>query len=155
MSHSQFHSINLFILRHAWLNLWDKHMTTGRINQVTTNMIWQPMQISLQVGFQNLFLFLKSCFHSWLARINRELQESWVFSSLMDWFFSIHEHISSHVGIRPRCTKAQWTTHKRVLCIPLSWSSISHILSANLHFVQWTKRLQSSERTTIQPASCV
>ena len=23
------------ILRHAWLNLWDKHMTTGRINQVT------------------------------------------------------------------------------------------------------------------------
>jgi hypothetical protein len=36
MSHSQFHSINLFILRHAWLNLWDKHMTTGRINQVTT-----------------------------------------------------------------------------------------------------------------------
>ena len=22
------------ILRHAWLNLWDKHMTTGRINQV-------------------------------------------------------------------------------------------------------------------------
>ena len=36
MSHSQFHCINLFILRHAWLNLWDKHMTTGRINQVTT-----------------------------------------------------------------------------------------------------------------------
>ena len=35
MSHSQFHSIDLFILRHAWLNLWDKHMTTGRINQVT------------------------------------------------------------------------------------------------------------------------
>ena len=25
----------MFILRHAWLNLWDKHMTTGRINQVT------------------------------------------------------------------------------------------------------------------------
>ena len=22
------------VLRHAWLNLWDKHMTTGRINQV-------------------------------------------------------------------------------------------------------------------------
>ena len=25
----------MLILRHAWLNLWDKHMTTGRINQVT------------------------------------------------------------------------------------------------------------------------
>jgi hypothetical protein len=24
------------MLRHAWLNLWDKHMTTGRINQVCT-----------------------------------------------------------------------------------------------------------------------
>ena len=36
MSHSQFHSSNWFILAHAWLNLWDKHMTTGRINQVTT-----------------------------------------------------------------------------------------------------------------------
>ena len=35
MSHSQFHSTKLLILRHAWLNLWDKHMTTGRINQVT------------------------------------------------------------------------------------------------------------------------
>jgi hypothetical protein len=34
MSRSQFYSIKLFILRHAWLNLWDKHMTTGRINQV-------------------------------------------------------------------------------------------------------------------------
>ncbi len=31
MSHSQFR----MILRHAWLSLWDKHMTTGRINQVT------------------------------------------------------------------------------------------------------------------------
>ncbi len=36
MSCTQFHSIKLFILRHAWLNLWDKHMTTGRINQVTS-----------------------------------------------------------------------------------------------------------------------
>ena len=35
MSHSQFHSTKEFILTHAWLNLWDKHMTTGRINQVT------------------------------------------------------------------------------------------------------------------------
>ena len=35
MSCTQFHSIKLFILRHAWLNLWDKHMTTGRINQVS------------------------------------------------------------------------------------------------------------------------
>lgn len=34
MSHSQFRRI-ILILTHAWLNLWDKHMTTGRINQVS------------------------------------------------------------------------------------------------------------------------
>ena len=34
MSRSQFHSKELFLLRHAWLNLWDERMTTGRINQV-------------------------------------------------------------------------------------------------------------------------
>ena len=34
MSHPQFYYLNWFILRLAWLNLWDKHMTTGRINQV-------------------------------------------------------------------------------------------------------------------------
>ena len=33
MSHSQFHRTRA-VLRHAWLNLWDKHMTTGRINQI-------------------------------------------------------------------------------------------------------------------------
>ena len=27
----------MLILRHAWLNLWDKHMTTGRINQITNS----------------------------------------------------------------------------------------------------------------------
>jgi hypothetical protein len=34
MSHSQFHYISQFILTLAWLSLWDKHITTGRINQV-------------------------------------------------------------------------------------------------------------------------
>ena len=42
MSHSQFHSIKQFILRHAWLNLWDKHMTTGRINQVSIVLNYCP-----------------------------------------------------------------------------------------------------------------
>ena len=35
MSHSQFHKYKLLILRHAWLSPLDKHMTTGRINQVS------------------------------------------------------------------------------------------------------------------------
>ena len=32
-------------LRHAWLSLWDKHMTTGRINQVTC----RPIQMSTRL----------------------------------------------------------------------------------------------------------
>ncbi len=61
MSHSQFHSTNLFILRNAWLNLWDKHMTTGRINQVTT------FQMRFRPNGQKskrLILTAKGCFHS-------------------------------------------------------------------------------------------
>ena len=38
MSRSQFQS-KRFILRHAWLNLWDERMTTGRINQVAIHNI--------------------------------------------------------------------------------------------------------------------
>ena len=38
MSRSQFQS-KRFILRHAWLNLWDERMTTGRINQVAIHYI--------------------------------------------------------------------------------------------------------------------
>ena len=56
MSHSQFHSIKSFILRHAWLNLWDKHMTTGRINQVTIFSTRRPHgQPSLQIVFIEFF----------------------------------------------------------------------------------------------------
>ena len=36
MSRLQFRC-TILILRHAWLNLWDKHMTTGRINQVAAD----------------------------------------------------------------------------------------------------------------------
>ena len=44
MSCTQFHRIKMFILRHAWLNLWNKHMTTGRINQVT--FVWERKKSS-------------------------------------------------------------------------------------------------------------
>ena len=54
MSHSQFHSITL-ILRHAWLNLWDKHMTTGRINQIT--ILKEEATSSKKERNRNLFFF--------------------------------------------------------------------------------------------------
>ena len=39
MSRSQSRCMML-ILRHAWLNLLDKHMTTGRINQVAVVLVY-------------------------------------------------------------------------------------------------------------------
>ena len=51
MSHSQFRN-EILILRHAWLNLWDKHMTTGRINQVHT--IWHRSTEGRPKGHSNM-----------------------------------------------------------------------------------------------------
>ena len=52
MSHSQFHSIDLFILRHAWLNLWDKRMLLAE----STRLLSQAFVPSLETaGRQNQF----------------------------------------------------------------------------------------------------
>ena len=65
MSHSQFHSTNLFILRHAWLNLWDKHMTTGRINQVTTfPLLHQILRSWTLSWWEFVILWFKHIFNS-------------------------------------------------------------------------------------------
>ena len=45
MSRSQFQS-KRFILRHAWLNLWDERMTTGRINQISLLTTLYPVTLS-------------------------------------------------------------------------------------------------------------
>ena len=42
MSHSQFQT-SIFTLTHAWLNLWDERMTTGRINQIRIQTDWEVL----------------------------------------------------------------------------------------------------------------
>ena len=44
MSHSQFHSIDLFILRHAWLNLWDKRMLLAESTRLLSRV--SPLRIT-------------------------------------------------------------------------------------------------------------
>jgi hypothetical protein len=85
MSHSQFHSTNLFILRHAWLNLWDKHMTTGRINQVTVHTkTHRPVKVERATTSRR-----KSVFHGW--------------SSSHDcWFVRIPMSLRSFAPLRAR-----------------------------------------------------
>ena len=60
MSRLQFRC-TILILRHAWLNLWDKHMTTGRINQVAA--VWYKIRIVLVVDTYTLRKLLAG---SWL-----------------------------------------------------------------------------------------
>ena len=54
----------LFILRHAWLNLWDKHMTTGRINQVAAERVQVCLErrgrLSWRVGWYQRSLSRRS-----------------------------------------------------------------------------------------------
>jgi hypothetical protein len=71
MSHSQFQS-KRFILRRAWLNLWDERMTTGRINQVA---------ILLIANFPS-----RDCLSRWTVRENR--QPLTQHTGLSDWFQS-------------------------------------------------------------------
>ena len=42
MSHSQFHSIKSFILRHAWLNLWDKRMLLAESTRLLSQLQLAP-----------------------------------------------------------------------------------------------------------------
>ena len=54
------------MLRHAWLNLWDKHMTTGRINQVSS---LQAFATSAKAFSSNTFQKNPNGFHpnAWLC----------------------------------------------------------------------------------------
>ena len=90
MSRSQFQS-KRFILRHAWLNLWDKRMTTGRINQVailTTQALTaltQRCSKLLHIVFtgDNFLVLSNVNWHSWLPyRVCRCIEFSSAFVNI-------------------------------------------------------------------------
>ena len=65
MSRTQFHSIESFILRHAWLNLWDKRMTTGRINQIAIHFnpftkLFNILKMNCQLNSHTKSIIIKS-----------------------------------------------------------------------------------------------
>ena len=84
----------MLILRHAWLNLWDKHMTTGRINQVSTNQF-------RKLAFSELFL--QTNFHSiWgapkLASKHREFYFHHTFQAATTTAYPSEKHIAVNRG---------------------------------------------------------
>ena len=91
----------MLILRHAWLNLWDKHMTTGRINQVSKNQSpvlshWQP---NLQT---NLHSLKNASCRTWAQRI---LLSSHLFKQPQP------RHAETHAINRSNLTKQQAVFH--------------------------------------------
>ena len=70
MSHLQPSPYKSLMLRHAWLNLWDKHMTTGRINQVSTKEERHPAH----ARHAKAILFPSLSRVQWLACANQSIQ---------------------------------------------------------------------------------
>ena len=126
MSHSQFHSTNLFILRHAWLNLWDKHMTTGRINQVTT---FQKHRLSSEstklLGGPRRATFLSAGVHFSFSRSNQNFKNP----------------------LKPGGSTPP-TPQGRNRLVPRSHISSDALASLSV----MTKKSWPSERTTLRPA---
>ena len=150
MSHSQFHCIKSFILRHAWLNLWDKHMTTGRINQVTILTSYHnSSQLSFALGLasqsnwccnnsqysQNIIMSqcvvqvsLCGCIHT---------QQCWFRTRLASQFFS-HEK-SPHIGF----SLLRFTSSPQLVQSQLLPFSLQH--SKDECFVEWYRCVRQAD----------
>ena len=120
MSRSQFQS-KRFILRHAWLNLWDERMTTGRINQVAIFVV-APTSNSQRTNACVLRLMLHSnhrqrskLTHSlfsqsiqWWIRINCYTWNLFISNQGHEWSWSIQNR-SSRISPRFTFLKPTWT----------------------------------------------
>ena len=81
MSHSQFHSIDVFILRHAWLNLWDKRMLLAESTRLLS------LELSTRIKrpesrFTGFYLSLREShflmtFHHWNGKSHLSIHKSW------------------------------------------------------------------------------
>ena len=89
MSRLQFRC-TILILRHAWLNLWDKHMTTGRINQVAAELYFDETERSANTGDSES----RNCV--WPAYVG------WIFECVLAWV----SHLSVLSRIAPASASA-------------------------------------------------
>jgi hypothetical protein len=125
MSRSQFYSIKLFILRHAWLNLWDKHMTTGRINQVT---ICQPPLRNdgrMPRGANELHRVQESDSHNGTPFENGSSRE-WIVETLECHRVNSQKRVDSLVLL------------SFSLCITIKQSNISRVIKSEKTFRRYT-----------------
>ena len=94
----------LFILRHAWLNLWDKHMTTGRINQVATMPMKTYLISSLRTDQHAQEFVNRSKF---IGRVR-----TWAILHVVA--YSVQSPALSCQEICPTCFRWAWSLFKRM-----------------------------------------
>ena len=71
----------VLILRHAWLNLWDKRMTTGRINQVNIFTHDTNTLTSLSTHLHHIYILLPHpCFYT----------QTWKIGTYDEWYVYLH-----------------------------------------------------------------
>ena len=124
MSRSQFHSIKLFILRHAWLNLWDKHMTTGRINQVTVlsgchRAHWQKRTVLVRTAHRHDDDLTQRCTKVQPGRVDCKTRSpqrySCVWRQSDSLGFFVKSHWANHWWKRQRPTEVDAAFQRRAL----------------------------------------
>ena len=96
----------MLILTHAWLNLWDKHMTTGRINQVTI----------LQYSLYSVF-----------CKLSEALR--WTFQLLV---CPVVQRCNTASQTDTRCVRV-WPTHRSTE-IPRVWEFLKDAVSVYLRY---------------------
>jgi hypothetical protein len=142
MSHSQFHSTNLFILRHAWLNLWDKHMTTGRINQVTTFQIHQILGSESHLSWQEFVSLIQN-----FLNLSQEIEKPPCSptSHHSDAVLLVVRHDKNHALLRELPAISENARSRRILKCPIrnktGHQQVVHIFPLP-HCEQWPARLQ-------------
>ena len=114
MSHSQFQS-EIFILRRAWLNLWDERMTTGRINQVAT---FFPQCSTATLGYLWIRCNLLLQFSQAIPNLSLPNTVQWIgfhklhFSQphIVPLLTSSQQAIPSPIWTNPSCSSTKFTS---------------------------------------------
>ena len=117
MSRSQFQS-RLCILRHAWLNLWDERIITGRINQITFFYFHFIIVI--------IKAFIHSCMNTSTHQHQQQLLSSFSFHFHHPFTIIIHTTISTTINII--------NSNINIIHTAISTTIINPTLSIPFHF---------------------
>jgi hypothetical protein len=160
MSHSQFHSIDAFILRHAWLNLWDKRMLLAE----STRLLSLPPSIEWMETPERLLIL-----GHWFERLLVKTHKSWMlYQEVFVGDAGYNTPTTTYPAkpeVNPRCREPYADSSIASYC----WDQRSHPLtpktqperSVEVHWGQhnsrhlwWTGLMWDESKSTPTPAHC-